>query len=76
MLTHTETIRRVVGVTTETSEEGFFLLCIEVVTAGNVRKVMRVPHATADALRVGLVGEFDSMDDEQRRRSFNASMRR
>lgn len=76
MLTHTETIKRVIGVTTETSESGYFLLCIEVVTAGNVRKVLKVPHASADMLRVGLVGEFDAMDDEQRRRSFNASITR
>lgn len=76
MLVHTEEIKRVVGVTTETSEAGYFLLCLEVVTAGNVHKVLKVPHAVADMLRVGLVGEFDAMDDDQRRRSFNASIRR
>jgi len=75
MILHTENIKKVVGVTVETDESaGFFVLCVEVVTTGNVRKVVRFPHVQADMLRVGLTGEFESMSDDARKQSFNASL--
>ncbi|MGW6920886.1 hypothetical protein ACWGA9_06315 [Streptomyces sp. NPDC054950] len=75
MLVHSENIKRVVGVTTERDPDaGFFVLCLEVVTAGNVHKVVRLPHLQADILRNGLVGEFETMDEDQRKASWNASL--
>jgi hypothetical protein len=74
MFVHTENIKRVVGVTAETGDDGIFVLCVEVQTAGNVRKVLRIPHQMADALRSGLESSFGSMDPEERKRSFQASM--
>lgn len=75
MMVHTEDIRRIVEVTTEVDETcGYFVLCLKVITAGNVHKVVRIPHMQADALRVGLVGEFESMDDQARKESWNANL--
>lgn len=75
MLAHSEKIKRVIGVTTEEGDAGFYVLCLEVVTAGNVRKVLRLPHVQADILRADLVGAFEGMDQEERKASFNASLR-
>ncbi|MFE3409419.1 hypothetical protein ACFXMT_14115 [Streptomyces mirabilis] len=72
---HTENIKRVIGVTTEEDECGFFVLCVEVITSGNVRKVVRYPHLQADALRANLVSEFESMDPADRKTSWDANIR-
>jgi hypothetical protein len=74
MFVHTENIKRVVAVTTETGEDGNFVMCLEVQTTGNVRKVLRVPHYAADFLRAALESEFDMMPEDERKRSFQSSM--
>lgn len=74
MFVHTENIRRIFAVTAEVGEDGTYVLCIEVQTAGNVRKVLRVPHYQADFLRASLESEFDMMPEDERKRSFQASM--
>jgi hypothetical protein len=75
MLIHTENIKRVLGVTTEVDEgTGTFVLCVEVITSGNVHKVVRYPHLQADLMKAQLVGEFETMDPEARKASWDASL--
>lgn len=66
-----ETIKRVTGVTVEEDRaEGFAYLCVQVVTRGNIKKTIRIPHYWAALLRNSLEGEIDGMDADFRRLSW------
>jgi hypothetical protein len=49
---------------------------VDYVTASGIKKTLRLPHCVADAMRVAIVSEFESLDDDKRTRSFWASLRR
>lgn len=71
-MAHTETIKKVGNVEMVEGEDGFSFVAIEVVTMGNVRKVIRVPHVYASGLRLGIECAIGEMEDEPRKRSWLA----
>lgn len=72
-MAYSETIMRLVGVTME-DENGATVVCLEVVTSGNVRKIVRVPHFTADRVRAGIEFKLSAMEPEDRKLSWKLSM--
>lgn len=72
MIRHTERIRKVEAVRM-VAEADYFIFEVDVTTAGNVRKTLRLPHIQADMLRNGIEGELDTLEREERGRSFIAS---
>lgn len=54
----------------------FFTVEVEVLCPGRIRKVLRIPHNEASFLESALNAEVATMTDEQRKRSFFASIRR
>jgi len=69
---HTETVRRVVRTTLVEGEEGFVWAHLEVVTMGNVRKVIRIPHLYASALKQNLHLDLKDMEEKERASSWQA----
>lgn len=67
---HTESWKRVTGVAIEQGDEGFAWILVSVVTTGNVRKVVRIPHLYADGLRTQIDGRLDELPPEVRRSSW------
>ena len=66
-----ETIKRVTGVEVEEDRaEGFAYLCVQVVTRGNIKKTIRIPHYWAALLRNSLEMEIADMEDTYRRASW------
>lgn len=75
MIRHTEHVGAVTESRTVDAGE-YFVIEIDYVTEGGIRKTLRLPHGEADKLRVALIGEIDAMEPEARKRSFIASLRR
>ncbi|MFE1763078.1 hypothetical protein ACFW81_02480 [Streptomyces angustmyceticus] len=73
-MVHTETIKRVVGVELVDGEEGFVWVNVEVVTAGNVRKVIKLPHYSACYMRSKIQYGLEGLSAEVRKRSWSASV--
>lgn len=75
MIKHHEEIKKVVdSKVVQTGDHYTFE--IEVVTAGGITKVLRIPHSEANWLRALITDEENFMPDEERKRSFFASIRR
>ncbi len=72
---HPENIKHVADVTLEETGD-YYTVCIDVVTVGGITKVLRIPHADADRLRVLLIDCVEGMDEQRRKSSFLASLRR
>lgn len=66
----TENIKCVTGVTVEEGDEGFAYLCVEVVTRGNIKKTIRIPHYWASLLSGQLQGRILDLEDTYRRASW------
>jgi hypothetical protein len=49
---------------------------VDYTTASGIKKTLRLPHCVADTMRVAIVSEFEGMEDDKRKRSFWASLRR
>lgn len=71
---HTETIRHVKGVEMVEGDEGFTWVQMDVVTAGNVRKTVCIPHYLACFMGGQIMDHFANMDLEPRRKSWHASI--
>ncbi|MCX4554178.1 hypothetical protein [Streptomyces sp. NBC_01500] len=69
---HVETIKKITSTELVAGEEGFMWAHLEVVTMGNVRKVIRVPYLYAIGLRVQLECQIDNMEPEVRKASWQA----
>lgn len=69
-MVHTESFKVVGDVALVEGEEGFVWLEVQVVTMGNVRKVVRIPHYFADSLRSRIASQIDLMEDDARRASW------
>jgi hypothetical protein len=71
-MAHSETIKRIASVELVDGEEGFKWAHIEVVTMGNVRKVIRIPHFYAAGLKLQLDCQIGLLEDEERKSSWQA----
>lgn len=72
---HRDDVLKVEAVRT-VPEGDTFVFEIDVTTAGNIRKTLRVRHCDASNLASMITDETDAMPVEDRKRSFFASMRR
>ncbi|MCF3174764.1 hypothetical protein IPZ61_15710 [Streptomyces sioyaensis] len=73
-MVHAETIKRVVDVVLVEGEEGFVWVNVEVITTGNVRKVVKFPHYNACYLRSKIQYGLEGLPSEVRKRSWSASI--
>lgn len=73
-MVHTETVKRVGAITLVDGEEGFKWLHVEVVTMGNVRKVVRIPHIEACGMRMVIESLINGISDEERKSSWGACL--
>ncbi|MFF7408675.1 hypothetical protein [Streptomyces lydicus] len=73
-MVHTETVKRVVSVELVDGEEGFVWVNVEVITMGNVRKVIKLPHYSACYLRSLIQCGLEGLPQEVRKRSWSASI--
>ncbi|MGW2591687.1 hypothetical protein ACWCXC_15680 [Streptomyces sp. NPDC001515] len=71
---HSETIKKIGRVDLVEGEEGFFFVHMEVITRGNVRKMIRIPHCAADGLRVDLDCIMGAMEPQARKLSWESCM--
>lgn len=71
-MAHVETIKKITGTELVEGEEGFMWAHLEVVTMGNVRKVIRIPHLYAAGLKVQLECSIDGLEAEDRKSSWQA----
>jgi hypothetical protein len=76
MIKHNENVKQVIPGARTVEADGYFTLEVDYVTEGGITKTLRLAHIDADTLRAALNGEFDSMEPEERKRSFFASGRR
>ncbi|MFI2188018.1 hypothetical protein [Streptomyces sioyaensis] len=73
-MVHAETIKRVVDVELVDGEEGFVWVNVEVITTGNVRKVVKFPHYSACYMRSKIQCSLEGLEPEVRKRSWAASI--
>jgi hypothetical protein len=71
---HTETIKHVKSVEIVDGEEGFSWVHLSVITTGNVRKTVRVPHYSACFMGSQILSGYELMDKEPRVKSWQASI--
>ncbi|MFC9620239.1 hypothetical protein ACFTXM_09645 [Streptomyces sp. NPDC056930] len=71
-MAHSETIKKVGSVEMVEGDDEVWYAHIEVVTSGNVRKVIRIPHVYASGLKLGIECGIGLMEPEDRKRSWLA----
>lgn len=75
MIHHAEKVARITD--SRTVDSGRYdTIEVDYVTTGGVRKTLVLPHCVADHMRASIIGEFECMTDERRKRSFFASFKR
>lgn len=72
---HAEKVARITDSRTVNSG-AYDTIEVDYVTTGGVKKSLILPHCIADHMRASIIGEFECMSDERRRRSFFASFKR
>ena len=75
MIRHSERVAKVTEYRTVDHGE-WVSIEVDYETEGGVTKTLVMPHCVADAIRVAIVAEVESMTDERRKQSFFASLRR
>jgi hypothetical protein len=72
---HVEHVNRIGEARTVDSGK-YYTIEVDYVTASGIKKTLRLAHGDADWLRMRIVSEFEDMPEENRKRSFWASLKR